>query len=382
MAADDIDPAEYVDLTLTDVTAAILKARAIQDVQTKFPDYVHRENTIEAALIDAFVVVIEELGYNINRLPGAVFEILLRHYGMTRDPGTPPAATMILTLSDQNTHTIPAGTRFRLVNDTLDPPLELTLAADYVAAGGQTIYLNIPLVGTEARADANGIIEGPLEVLDAIPYVESAELAGAVYPVTGGRDPETVEQFLTRGVALLSRLASTLVLPEHFAAAAQEEPYVVRALAVDNYDPAQTPPQGRAGHITVVAAGTNGAALSAGNKALLETKLEDMAVASLDIHLADPTITTVTVAATVTLITGAVEATVETAVVAALAAYLNPATWPFASTVFRNEIIALVDRTPGVDLVTNVTLNGVAADLTLPGVGPLVTLGGASGITV
>jgi hypothetical protein len=376
VAAVDVTP--YVDLTLYDVDAQTLKDRALLDALTKFPDWTPREGTVEVALIEAFAVVVDELAFAVNRVPGAVLEVLLRLYGLNRDTGAPSTSSVTFTLSDTVGHTIPAGTRLLLDVGVEEEPVELVTDVALTIPAGTTSPTQRTVTVT-ARGDTSagtGITAGtPLEMLDAVPYVDAVTLAG---PIIGGRDPEDGAAFLTRGSTMLTRLVSTLVTPAHFTAAAIEEAYVARAFTVDRYDPAQNPPTNRDGHVTVVAAGPAGVPLSAANKALLDAKLEAGALSILDVHLADPTISTVTVQTTITLTAGATAATVQAAAVAALDAYLDPASWPFAAAVYINELIALVDRVPGVDRVTALTVNGSGGTVTLPGAGPLVDLASAT----
>lgn len=381
MAAPDVTP--YVDLTLLDVDAQTMKDRALTDAATKFPDWEQREGTIEVALIEAFSLVVDELVFAVNRIPGAVVEVLLNLYGLTRDPGAPAAATVTFTLADTTGHTIPAGTRLLLDLGEAVDPLELTTDVDLIIpAGAATVpqrTVAVTATGEPSEEGAGTAAGTELEVLDAVPYVDAVVLAT---PIGGARDPEDGPAFIERGIVLLTRLVTTLVAPAHFTAAALEEPYVDRAFTIDRYDPGQAPPTGRNGHVTVVAAAPGGVALAAPDKVTLETKLEDAALASIDVHIADPTITAVDVDVTVTLAAGSLAATVQAAVLAALDAYLNPASWPFGATVYRNEVIALVDNTAGVDRVTALTLNGGAGDVTLAGIGPLADLAGGSSVTV
>lgn len=127
------------------------------------------------------------------------------------------------------------------------------------------------------------------------------------------------------------------------------------------------------GNVTVAAAVAAGAALPAATRDALLSDLTDKAHSALAIHVIAPTITPVPVTATITVVPGYVAADVETAAEAALAAYLNPDAWPWSGTVYRNELISIIDRVPGVGRV--VTLTAPAADVTLAGVAPLASSG-------
>jgi hypothetical protein len=109
--------------------------------------------------------------------------------------------------------------------------------------------------------------------------------------------------------------------------------------------------------------------------------LAGQAQANLAVVVIDPTITSVTVTATVHPLTGYDSATVQANVGAALAAYLNPDTWSWSGTVRRNKLIQVIEDAAGVDYLTSLT--APAADVTLTGVAPLTSYNaGASTITV
>ncbi|MGC8170035.1 hypothetical protein, partial [Salmonella enterica] len=67
-----------------------------------------------------------------------------------------------------------------------------------------------------------------------LPFLEHVQLDT---PTAGGRDVESDAAFQARASAMLGRLVSTLVLPDHFQQAAVELPEVGRARVIDVYDP-------------------------------------------------------------------------------------------------------------------------------------------------
>lgn len=369
MASPDITP--YVDLTLYDADAQSLTDAALAWIAAKFPDFSPRESDTAVVVIEALALEVEAAVFAINRVPGAVLQALLRLYGVEPDPGTPATATVTVTAADTTGHTVPTGTRFLLdPNDGTDPVILATVADLTIAPGTSSGAVAVVADG-DPRVDLNGTPAGtPVEVLDAVAFIDTATLASAL---AGGSDPEEDTDYLTRAAARLQRLVTTLVRPDHFTAAAAEQTYVARAFTVDTYDPTQNPPTGRSGHVTVVVAGPDGAPLAATDKTALELTLEEQALAVLDVHIADATTTTVNITATVRRDLGADPADVDAAVRDALTGYLNPATWPFASTVYRNDLIGLLSKVDGVARV--VSVDAPAADVALPGVGPLAKLG-------
>jgi uncharacterized phage protein gp47/JayE len=364
------DLRSYVDLTLDDRTPQELFDEAIAAAATKLPGWNPREGHTAVVLIEALALVIWELIATLNRVPGAVADILFQLYGVTRDTGTAPAVDVTFTLSDTAGHTVPAGTRLRLTLGNGETVEFATDASLIVAAGASSG--TVASTGETPTTEANGTAAGTaITVLDAIAFVESAATASEV---AGGTDPETTDEWRDRASQVLARLVNTLVLPGHFTAAVLEDTRVYRATSVDNYDPGQVGnPGDHPGHLTTYVLGSDGALLTAAIKDELFGVLDPKALANLAIHVADPTITPVDVTVTVVHKAGHDPATVEQAVTDALTAYLNPETWPWAATVRRNELIALIDGVTGVDYVD--TLDAPAGDVALPGVANLADAG-------
>lgn len=375
MPSPDLTP--YVDLTLFDKDVQDLIDQAVADAAVKLPDWEPKEGNTEMVVLEAEALEVAELIYAVNRLPGAVVEILLALFEVDRDLGDPPTVQLRFELSDNLGHTIPAGTTVRLPLAGDLEPLDFTTDADAVVPNGQVQGL-VMATGSRNTIDANGTLaEVELELQDAIPYVDRVMTNAAV---AAGAEPETGEDFIARGIQVLGRLVNTLVLPEHFTRDALLNALVERATTLDNFDISLGTgvPGDHPGHVSVLVAGANGAALSAGDMAAIDTDLEAKAMANLSVHVAALTITAVAVTATVVRKAGFDSATVDAAVVAALQAYLDPDTWEWGRDVYRNELIALMDGVAGVDRVTAITVP--AADVAVD-VDELVTAG-AIDITV
>jgi uncharacterized phage protein gp47/JayE len=368
----DVTP--YVDLSLYDVDAQPLFDRALTELTTRFPDWTPREGNTEVVLLEAMALQVSEMVYAINRLPGAIVEVLLRMYGLDRDPGLPPSATALITVGGVAGYTVPAGTRLRLPLGGAVLPLDFLTTVDLVIEPGDTSG-TVPISGDTATTVGFGTPAGvPLQVVTPVLFVERAELASEI---VAGREPEDAGGFLNRGVARLQRLVTTLVLPEHFTAAAVEEPYVARATTIDNYDPGQVgSPGAHGGHVTVAVLGPAGSTVSEADRDALDAKLEGMSLAMLNVHVIPVTLTPVPVTVTVVREPDAVEADVVAAVTAALAEYLSPETGAFGGKVYWSEVISVIDQAAGVQRVASLT--APAADVTLAGVAPLATLGAVS----
>lgn len=365
-----VDLTGYVDLTVFDRNPGSLVERALNDAVAKLPGWVPREGLTEMVLIEALALEVAELGYAINRVPGAVAETLLRLFDVTRDQGAPAQMTVTVSFVDATGRSLPAGSRLRL--DVAGTAYLFTLDA---AATDVGLVGTAQATATAARSASapNGIAVGTVvDLLDLSYYVDG--VAVAVAPA-GGRDPETTPAWIGRSTTRLARLTETLLLPDHFVAAALENPLVHRAMVANNYDPAVGPaPGSNPGHVTVAVMGLDGVALSAGAKtALHDDDLRPIAADHLVIHVVDATVTNVAVTTQVERLPTYTVADVIASVTAAIQAYLDPNVWPWSSEVWRFELVSIIDAAPGVNRVASLTIP--AADVALAGVAPLANDG-------
>jgi uncharacterized phage protein gp47/JayE len=369
MTSPDLTP--YLDLRVYDRDTQDVVDAALQDLQSKLPGWVPREDNTEVMLIEALSLEVSESIFAINRIPGAIMTILMQFMGITRDEGAPPVASITVTAADTLGYTIPEGTRWNLaLSGGLDPVVFTN--AEAVDINNGDLAATFDVVGNRYTDEANGVIAGtPLELLDAVSFIESTVLAGSV---TDGRDPETDNAWATRGVARLSRLTDTLAVPKHFTMAALEYPYVERATTLDIYnsDAGSGAPGDHPGHVSVAVYGP-GRLLTTDEKNAIKDDFEGRSLANLMIHVMDPTITDVDVSVTVQRFANYSDDDTTTAITQALTNYLNPATWPWAGTVRWNELIALISNLPQVDYVT--TLTTPATDFALSGYAPLANVG-------
>lgn len=371
-------PDEFTDPTLYDADEQVLVDRALAHAQTKLPEWTPREGNTEVVLTESLALLVAEQVYAINRLPEQTLEGLLLLYGLARDPGTPATGTARFTIADSLGFTIPLGTELRVTIDETAEEIDFITTASMAVAPGTTM-VDVPMQAVENGIGANGLAAGTLlQILDAVPYVESAV---TVALVTGGREPETDQTFYDRGAAMLSRLTSTLVLPAQFRASALEDPAVGFATVYDLYNPAGGGvPGDNLGHVTVAVVNDAGVPLSGPQMDTLESTLTSRTHAGLDVHVVAPAYQAVNVAASVIATSGADTTIVDDAVTAAVTAYLAPKNWVGKGTkVYRNELISLIDQVPGVERVVSIT--APAADVALTG---LIVLPqpGTIGITV
>lgn len=367
MASPDFRP--YFDLTLMDKSRQDIYDAAATLLATNLAAWVPREGNTEVLLMEAMAAQVEESVFAINRVPNAIMETLLVLFGIERDVGTLPVATLKFNMAGTSGYTIPSGTQARL---SLPGGLEdvvFTTNVDLVIAPGN-LFGTVSATGHRYTMDANSVSVGTyLDLLDSLIYVESVQLDAIT---TNGANPESDTDYFARAVARFGRLTDTLVLPVHFTNATLEDPTFVRAFAIDNWAGGGGTPGTEGGHITVAVYG-NGANNTGGEKTALEARLEAAAAANLDIHVIDPTITSVAVTATVKAKAGYDTAAVQTAVQDALTAYLDPMKWDWGTTVRRFELVSLMDQVVGVEHVVSITVP--ASDVTLTGNAPLADAG-------
>lgn len=227
------DLSSYVDLTLYDAQPIDLLNRALANITAKFPGFVTAEGDPASTVLEAASLIVAELVYAINRLPGAMTEVLLQLYGISKGQGAQATAQATFTASDTVGHTVPAGTTVGL-NLGNSGQVFFTLNANLVIpAGSDQATGEITDLAYEALP--NGTAAGTaLSIVDSIFWIQSVALASAP---AGGADPETDQSWLARGSQQLGRLVSTLVLPSHFTDAALDFTGVYRATTVDNWNP-------------------------------------------------------------------------------------------------------------------------------------------------
>lgn len=350
------DLTAYVDLRPFDLSDQEVVEAALAALQLNLPGWIPAEGNTEVMLMESFALETAEAIVAVNRLPGAVVQALLLIAGVDKDAGAAPIASATFVLGDTMGHTIPGGTRVYLPMDNGTSVTFLVEPPGLVINSGDDTG-TVSIIGDTFTASANGLAAGrPMVMADPVPFIESVQLATNV---ADGRDPESDNDWRDRGVARLSRLSDALVLPRHFVAAALERAEVARAVGIDLWDPLSGNDPGEdPGHMTVAVLGDGGAALSPEAKDEIEQALEERAVAVLDVHVTDVTITSVNISTTVSLFDGFDETITLQSVEDTITAYVDPLTWAWGGIIRHNEIVSLIDRVAGVDYVATVTIDG------------------------
>jgi uncharacterized phage protein gp47/JayE len=141
--------------------------------------------------------------------------------------------------------------------------------------------------------------------------------------------------------------------------------------------------------VAVGAVDEDGNVVPAGVKTAIKSLLESEREVNFIVHVISPTYTAINVDFTVTIREGYDTADVLTRAEEAVEAYLDPAlfaggaetppVWRLETTIRHLELAHVLYLVGGVDDVTALTINGVAADLVLPGRLPLPTAGAIVG---
>jgi hypothetical protein len=485
------DLSGYADLALFDKGPQDIYDAAIAELSVRVPEFIPVEGSVEVQLLEAVAQQVAEAVYAINRIPGAVMQILLQLYGIDRFQGQEPTVDVTFNLADALGHVIPAGTRVRLDLGASLPVVFTTIENGIANPGASTV--TVSTLGDRFTSDANSVAVGTaLTLVDTQFFVDSAVLATT--PVEGV-DPETTLDWLNRGSAALGRLSATLALPDAFTDAALENPLIFRAHTLDDWNAGWDPPlglaavpsgtggtlvggatyrfavtaitaaggtlpcasvaatipvgpntgsvtltwtapaaqpgaaaitgykvyrgtaggadstlglvatlgvvltytatgsgapgavppvanttgQALAGYVTVAVYGPAGP-VTATDKAALQATLDAQALANLNTRVVDATVNAVNVTVHVLAAAGFSAAQITSDVQAAVAALLTPAAWDWDTTLRRNVLISAIGSLPSVAYVE--TLDVPAADVTLAGVAPLVSLAAPATVTV
>ena len=348
---------QYTDLRVFDKDAQDIFDVAQQSLRLRLPGWVPREDATEVILMEAMALEVAEAAYAINRLPSTVMMSLLQLFGIKRHEGALPTSTITLTVNSAG-GTIPAGTRFTMNTPLYDEPVIFTtLETAYFA---EALIADVPVQGNVLSNDLYTVPVGtPVYALETISALERAVIGTSII---GGSPPETDSEWLDRSVRHFQRLVSTLVTPEHFRLASLDHEAVSRVKVLDLYNPASGGVGDSPGHITVSLYGTT-RNLTEQEKAAVLADLRARALASLQIHVIDPTVIQIDVHAVIGYLPSATKTDVDNAVHSAMVRYLNSPSWDTERKVRRNEIITEISNVPGVDYVDNLIEPATDVDL-------------------
>ncbi len=351
MALRDLD-STYLGVSVDDRDPQALFDSMLALAESRLPQWEPRNGALETVIMEATAVGMSDLVYAANRVLGALVEGVINLYGITRDEGSPATGTVRLTLTGSPTTTIDEGTLFRIEDAD-----SMLVATETVTVTGSTV--DVAVATTDTGGYLNAITAGTAcDPVVAVPHLANCVLHT---DLNGGADAEDDLAFLTRAATRFARVTSSLVVPEHFTAYALEQPYVKRAVAVDQYDhDGGNDPGDDDGFLTVYVYGS-GAAISTDEKNELEAALQAQCASILTMTVEDATPVSVAVTAAVTAAAGYDTGELETAIEDALAAVWSWQTSGFGADVEPLDVQAVIESVPGVDSVTSLTLPSTTA---------------------
>jgi len=351
VALRDLD-STYLGVSVDDRDPQAIFDSMLALAESRLPQFEPRNGSLEVVLMEACAVGMADLIYAANRTLGALVEGLISLYGVTRDEGTPATGTVRLTLTGSPTTTIEEGTLFRIEDAD-----SMLVATESVEVTGGT--LDVAVATTDTGGYLNSIVAGTA----CDPVVSVPHLANCVLhtDLNGGADAEDDLAFLTRAATRFARVTSSLVVPDHFTAYALEQPYVKRAVAVDQYDhDGGNDPGDDDGFLTVYVYGS-GAAISTDEKNELEAAMQAQCASILTMTVEHATPVSVNVTAAVTKAAGYDDAELEAAIEEALESVWSWQTSGFGADVEPIDVQTVIENVPGVDSVTSLTLPSTTA---------------------
>ena len=351
MALRDLD-STYLGVSVDDRDPEAVMDSMLALAESRLPQWEPRNGSLEVVLLEACAVGMGDLIYAANRVLGALTEGIIGLYGVARDEGSPATGTVRLTLTGSPTTTIDEGTLFRIEDAD-----SMLVATETVTVTGSTV--DVAVATTDTGGYLNAITAGTAcDPVVAVPHLANCVLHT---DLNGGADAEDDLAFLSRAATRFARVTSSLVVPEHFTAYALEQPYVKRAVAVDQFEHGGGgAPGDDDGFLTVYVYG-NGAAISADEKSELEAAMQAQCASILTMTVEHATPVSVAVTAAVTAAAGYDTDELETAIEDALAAVWSWQTSGFGADVEPLDVQAVIESVPGVDSVTSLTLPSTTA---------------------
>lgn len=313
--------------------------------------------------------------------------------GIGQLPGAPAAAPVQFTMVDAAGYTVPAGTVV-ILTAADGTQYAFSTAADIVIAPLATTGAGT-LIAVDAGVAQNGITAGAGQMGESLAYVTAVATTAATI---GGTDAETDDAYLDRLRDQVTLLAPRPIIASDFAILARSaSAEIVHALAIDMWN-LTLGTGGNEKCVTVIAFNAAGGAVSSGAKAAADALLQAQREVNFLAFVGDPTSNVISVDFTAIAQSGYNTTSVTNSIIAALQAYLNPATWSAPSDgsesgwrvqpkVYVNELITVISNVQGVDrcvsvrVGTGMSVPAGTTDVTLSGLAPTATYGSLTGTT-
>jgi hypothetical protein len=221
---------------------------AVDYLRAAMPGWEPADGNLEVWILQAVARQVAELTAVAADVPAAIFrQFGTQLVGLAPQAGARATLTSFWTARDNLGYTIPAGTQvaYRVTGDDL---IVFEVVGDTVITPGATTLSGVALQATDVGTAWNAVPIGPLELVDALSWVESVTASTVS---AGGLDAETDDAYLDRLADDLRLLTPRPILPDDFSTLARNVTGVYRALAINGYDPgtdeAQTITEGGSG---------------------------------------------------------------------------------------------------------------------------------------
>lgn len=371
-----------------EIDVSTLKQEYVELLQARFPGWEPTAGDLLTWISEGSARIAADVFEQMTQLEQAAF----KRYGeaiasVPPVQAAPATVQSSWTMVDEDGYEIEAGTQVGIPGPE-GSPIGFETVGDTTVAPGST-KASILLQAIEAGEAGNGL-SGEPQLETALAFVVSPGGIELEAVTDGGVDEEEEQVYLNRLVETLRLLSISLILPEDFEVNARSYAGISRAKCIRTYR-ADTEESDVPLCQTVFPIGPDGKAVSSPIKAALLAGQEAKLLNGVLHFVADADYTKVDVKASFVVEAGFDPETIKAAVESRLEAYLDPSKWGLPSngegsgwinrtSVYRNELISVVDRVGGVDRVVNVELakHGNAlgtADITLTGVAPLVEPG-------
>lgn len=379
----------YID-ALIETDPETIFQNMVADMQAEFPGW----QPARADLLTRMFRTFAGAGAETRDVSAVVPKAIFRQYGNDLQNLPPIDATSAIAVTtwtmtgSVGIRTIPAGTTFSLPGAD-GQPVAFNTVSPVTIPNGNTVTTAGQVVGQAVQSGniAQGLTGTP-SLVTTLSFVDHIALVGTT---TGGVDAESDDTFLGRLRDDIALSAPRPILIGDAAVFARGIAGVARSLPIDNYN-ADTNTDGVARCVTTVNLDAAGAAVSSGTKTAVVADLMARREDGFLFFAIDPTYTTVGATFTIVAQTNYDHTDLKTRAEAALAAYLDPATWGLPTTgdqplwvntpVVRYLAVArILGDVDGVAYVTALSLNGGGAgvDVALAGRGPLPTAGTITG---
>ncbi|MCI4360262.1 MAG: baseplate J/gp47 family protein [Thermoplasmata archaeon] len=372
----------------------VIAERIFDRLAERVPGWVAATANLETILIEEFAMIAAEIRAEAMTVPEAIFQTYGEEVlGLPITLGQSATGFSTWTARNDAGYQIPAAAQIT-VPRTGDDLVAFEVVQAVEIPPGDTTIENVQIRAMITGSQANAL-HGEAEAIDPFAWVEMIEVPE---PTTGGLDGQNLEDYLSELVVLFRLVGLRPILPIDFAVLALRIPGVARAIAMDGYDPSDRT-WGHARMITLVVTDADGEPCSGETKAQARRYLEALREVNWIVWVVDAEYETINVEFEVTAFAEQDAEIVEGDCIVTLTDALRPADYrlgvtspsiaagevipppigvdgfvtanvtPGRSVIRVNDLVALLDRTRGVDWIARdgVVINGDPDDYPLGG---------------